>query len=135
MDPQKLTKISDTAIGDTGAGIELSLIREDGSTFHFRAYKHELHHLIVTLTKMAREAARIRTGGRNIPISGPSEYDDLPVTQVGVGISLDQKSLFLLLRFFDFDLSYRVDHKELKSIANSFVEMVKALEAPTDRAH
>ncbi len=135
MTAHKLAQLSNVEISPDGKKITFRVGTVGGKSLDIELDKPTSQKLIQDLTKFAADAARLRTKGKPVPmeVQAPTTFSMLSATQVGVGMAHDRKSMFLILRLFDFDLPYQVTHQEIRSMAKSFVEMAKALDAPEDK--
>ena len=61
--------------------------------------------------------------------SPPSEFSSNEMTGMAVGETADSQALLLVLRLFDFDLSFTSDRSIVTSLAESFSQMAAELRA------
>jgi hypothetical protein len=121
---------------EDGRGIGVRFVAQDGSSIDLGLDKDMLSKLITDLTEIAVTAAKVRTKG--VPLDPRIGAETLSLNQainathIAVAMASD-RSLHLILRLFDFDLSYQVDAKDLRSTAESLLQAVKALEAEHGR--
>src|SRR4051812_29263998 len=121
-DNERFKSISNASVSENGVGGGLTLTREDGSSLNLRLYKDDFVTVIDALTELAIEAAARRTGSHTTPIPDNPTFRNIEASQIAVARSNDDAHLFLVLRFFDFDLSYKVGLDDLKAIADGFVQ-------------
>lgn len=133
-DSERFGSTSNKGVSENGAGAELTFTREDGQSLHLRFYKDDFPRVIEELTELAIEAAARRTGSHTIPISNDLSFRNIEVNQLAVARSGDADHLFLVLRFFDFDLSYKVDLEDLRTIADGFAQTVEKIDSEGLRA-
>lgn len=129
----KLSKIHTPGSGEAdGTRFDLCITAQDGSNLTIEVDRESLGYLITNLTHLAFLAAHARTGGIPVDVKVGADKLNLNETDVtAVGIAMSPKnSMHLVLRFFDFDLSYRVSTERLHSIAKSLGEAATALDAP-----
>ena len=67
--------------------------------------------------------------------AAPKSFNPTQIDSIGVGMSDDQRKLFLVLRLLDFVLGFEGSMTTLRELAKSFNEMLKALDAPEDQRH
>jgi len=135
MPSNLLKQIGNVAIDQAGQRIHLT-VEAGRAAITLELAPSILQKLITDLTQIACSAAEQRTTGRAVPMETqtPAYFSDIPVSEIGIGMG-DRRDLFLVLRLFDFDLSYKLETAHLKSIATSFQEMVKALDAGQGIVH
>jgi len=135
MPSDLLKQIGDIEIDQLGQRIRLT-VETERTAVALELTSATLHKLITDLTQIAHSAAGRRTAGRAVALDtqAPAYFSDIPVSEIGVGMG-EQRDLFLVLRLLDFDLSYKLETAHLRSIATSFQEMVKALDADERTAH
>jgi hypothetical protein len=130
INPAKtVTEIQTAPIGD-GQHIEIKLITSENSEIHLSFDKDTVAKFIKDITEAAIVAAKVRTRGIPIALEAGTPsilLNKIDVSHVGIAEGSDG-SLHLILRFLDFDLSYQIDHRNLRSIAVSLVEALKALQ-------
>lgn len=134
----KLKQVSDVEWSPNGQVITLNIEAENGDRLGIELDKSNIEKLIVDLLGIATMAAEKRTKGVPIPLSqqGQSEFRLLRATHIGVGVADSQgKSTFLVVRLFDFDLSFQLNPDQVESLGESFVQMSQALSAPENNAH
>jgi len=136
MTPSRIKQVTDVDTGTDGMAIKFTIEAESGESLDLEFDKDALRQHIADLTDLALRAARKRTGGSPIPLDdqGTPHFDDLPVSQIGIGMT-DKKNLVLILRLLDFDLTYRLEMAQVRSISNGLSEAVKALDADESAAH
>jgi len=128
-DNERFKSISNRGVSENGGAGQLTLTREDGTSLHLRLYKEDFITVIDELTQLAIETAAIRTGNQTTPIPDNPAFRTIEVNELAIARSDDGNHLFLVLRFFDFDLSYKVGLEDLKAIADGFAQTAAILEA------
>ena len=131
MNKPGLSKVSDVCVHDAGASVSLRLENESGERFDMALSAEELTHFIESLIDLGISAARTRTEGRPVSLqsSPPSEFSSNEMTGMAVGETADRQALLLVLRLFDFDLSFTSDRSMVFSLAESFSQMAAELRA------
>jgi hypothetical protein len=137
--PNKLTNM-EVDVQPGGEIVYVRLTGENDQHFDLEFTKFGLKSLIESLTQVAYTAARIRTNDHPVPLAVGAETTDLssPTSASNIGIAMAaDRSVHLVLRFYDFDLTYRLRSpaKELHSIAQSLKQAAKTLGAPEKSRH
>jgi len=127
-DGEQFKGVSNVGVSENGVGGELTLTRQDGQNLHLRLYKDDFVKIIDTLTELAIAASAIRTGSHTKLTEDDLKFSNVEVQHLAIARSDDDQHLFLVLRFFDFDLSYKVGVDDLRAITDGFAQTVANLE-------
>jgi len=126
-----LTAMSNAPTAD-GTGVEFTLTTADGKSLEVWMPAPALHQFIHDLIRNAVTAAVIRTNGIPVaPTIGPMSkvYEGARLTDFSIAQSADRKKTFLLLRLFDFDLSFEAVKPTLSELAANLTAATRAMQA------
>ena len=131
MTKPRLSDVSDVFVHDGGTSVSLRLENEAGNRFDVSLSTDELTGFIENLIDLGITAAKTRTEGKPVSLeaSRPQEFSSNEITGVAIGESSDKASLVMVLRLFDFDLTFTTDRSIVFSLADSFTQMAAELRA------
>lgn len=138
MNPQTaLKQITDVSIEDNGKAVAFRVITQNDKSLEVSLPRHALHEFIENLIQIAQGAARVRTKGVPVSLSTspPTTFSGNQATALGIGEATDRKTMFLILRLHDFDLTFQVEKSILPGLADSFAQAVKAIDADENVRH
>ena len=135
MPNRAIKQISAVQITDCGRSIAFKIETQNGESLDVSFEPRTFTKLIEDFIKIGIEAARTRTKGKPLSIKAalPTTFSANELTALAVTESTDRKNMVLILRLFDFDLSFQVEKARLIELAASFVEMTKAFQADEKR--
>jgi hypothetical protein len=130
-----LKRISEVSATDNGRGIAFRVETANGKTLDVSMPTDQLHKLIEDFVNMAQQAAMARTKGIPVPLSvgPPTIFSSNDATAIGIGEAVDGKTMFLIVRLHDFDLTFRIGRSTLPGLADSFSQAAAAVDAEENR--
>lgn len=146
MNPQTVLKeLTDISFTDNGKAVAFRFITQNGKSLDVSLPGQALHKLIDDLIQVAQGAAKVRTNDVPMPLSAtspPTTFSGNVVTAfgigeaiLGIGEAIDRKTMFLIVRLHDFDLTFQLERTMLRGLADSLMLAVKTIEADERAQH
>lgn len=139
MNEHEISDVSDVSVSADGETIKLTIMTNNGASLPLSFQHVEFTAFLQNMIGVGAQASEHRTRGKPEPIAiGPTPPKFSPhslATQIGLAELPDRSAMFLVVRLFDMDLSFRVEKPTLRRLAQAFGQAVQALDADESKPH
>jgi hypothetical protein len=132
-----LKQVTDVAVSEDGNLIQFRIENAGSESLNLGFQPHDLTKFIEDLIGLAARASAIRTNDEPVPlgVSPPTIFSTNAITATGIAESADRKSMFLILRLGDVDLTFQFERTILQILADDLSLASKTLSAEEGVRH
>lgn len=133
-----LKAVQNVEVSENRQRLSMKLVIDDGRSLPVSFSLAELATFTENMIDLGSKFSQAKNDSERVTFAqkpATSPFLDALATGFAMSMSTDQTKVFLVARFHEMDVSFRIEPEEVRRLGNEFLQIADALDAPAARAH